>query len=145
MSSLALRMESLLKAFDLFLVLTLASAIEAGVSTMYVKPLSDRSWMETDPEFFPSFVGLGEDPQVLAQRAPELFQVRTHIQLCARRLSNTPLLVGDCCDISASRTRGGLAAPPLFSTLMTIRIPLMCRYFVSLECFWKGATRLEHG
>jgi hypothetical protein len=34
-------------------MLTLASAIEAGVSTI--------------------FVGLGEDPQVLAQRAPELF------------------------------------------------------------------------
>jgi hypothetical protein len=37
-------------------LLTLGSAIEAGVSTI--------------------FVGLGEDPQVLAQRAPELFGVR---------------------------------------------------------------------
>ncbi|KXN90606.1 Protein PNS1 [Leucoagaricus sp. SymC.cos] len=38
--------------------LTMSSAIEAGVSTI--------------------FVGLGEDPQVLQYRAPELFGVRTH-------------------------------------------------------------------
>jgi hypothetical protein len=37
------------------IALTLSSAIEAGVSTI--------------------FVGLGEDPQVLAIRAPELFGV----------------------------------------------------------------------
>jgi hypothetical protein len=40
------------------LLLTLASAIEAGVSTI--------------------FVGLGEDPQVLAERAPALFGVSCH-------------------------------------------------------------------
>ncbi|KAB5593164.1 Integral to plasma membrane protein [Ceratobasidium theobromae] len=41
--------------------LTLASAIEAGVSTI--------------------FVGLGEDPQVLAERSPELFEVSYTLQL----------------------------------------------------------------
>lgn len=53
------------------IVMTLSSAIEAGVSTMYVHPrlyLLGRkrlSWRR--------FVGLGEDPQVLAYRAPALF------------------------------------------------------------------------
>ena len=50
----------------------MSSAIEAGVSTMYVWQLSLFICRWTLPY---SFVGLGEDPQVLAIRAPALFAV----------------------------------------------------------------------
>ena len=53
------------------IVMTLSSAIEAGVSTMYVHPrlhLVGRTQLT-----WRRFVGLGEDPQVLAYRAPALF------------------------------------------------------------------------
>jgi hypothetical protein len=41
-------------------VLTLGSALEAGVSTI--------------------FVGLGEDPQIMAERSPALFSVRVQLR-----------------------------------------------------------------
>jgi hypothetical protein len=55
------------------IALTLSSSLDAGVSTMYVDPtcrIVSLTW------FVFRFVGLAEDPQVLAERAPELFEVR---------------------------------------------------------------------
>ena len=53
--------------------MTMSSAIEAGVSTMWVlfATLLTKDIWQLD-----RFVGLGEDPQVLAIRAPSLFAVR---------------------------------------------------------------------
>jgi len=54
--------------------MTMSSAIEAGVSTMWVvcrfRSSTKSIWL------LDRFVGLGEDPQVLAIRAPSLFAVR---------------------------------------------------------------------
>lgn len=47
---------------------------------MYVSCSKHISTLLTDIECPSSFVGLGEDPQVLAIRAPELFAVRVMLR-----------------------------------------------------------------
>jgi hypothetical protein len=59
--------------------LTLAVAIEAGVSTMYgLLSWLDRMLSSIHPLMSFRFVGLGEDPDILAIRAPGLFGVRLY-------------------------------------------------------------------
>lgn len=75
--------------------LTLSSAIEAGVSTMSVA-LSIPSLLSDCSDFgHRSFVGLGEDPHVLAMRAPELFGVRIWYCCTANMLRELTPLIDD--------------------------------------------------
>ena len=80
--------------------LTLSSAIEAGVSTI--------------------FVGLGEDPQVLAIRAPQLFGVSlSNFMCCASDLTILPayriVIPTSCAWSGSSISSGSIPLTPLMT------------------------------